>query len=345
MRARITGGQLRFTCLILFAVAFPLGYYCIDPSVLEITDRANYENVFLGNTLSDTAFYPVFLLISKYLAYILNNDYTAISMLFAIIFYASSLALLAWKLGNSFNNRFFANLILPALVAFSFYSIKTAFALKKLALGLTFVNLFLLSDNLLVSLVLRFSALLVHPQLLPVILLPSRLFLGHNPNPFQNNLNLLRLAMRYSSLRAITMTAMLISLLLVLLFDGLNEYGDVFYLVQDSLQLKIQAYVPGWLQTSSSVMVYALILAFGLFTLLYFLRGYTISVKFYAFSILTFATMTVAFGSSRLFLLLPYFLFPLRSISFFRLVILGFFAYSFYRTILAWTGALPFAGV
>jgi hypothetical protein len=328
-------------------VLFPIGYWLCDPKILEIVDYATYQKLLSGDTSADTAFYPVFVLINGGLSHIFQEDYVIVSLVIAIFFYFSSIHLFVWRLGKSFSHSWALLLLLLLLVSFSYYSIKVAFAFKKVAIGLTLLNLSLLTEIPLVSILLRFSSILAHPQLTPLVFLPSTL------DSCKITKNMLAISLppvlvfRQSFIRIFAISSCLLIIFLALLSWLLSDFSNIYLSLYDSLLYKASIYIldrPLY-SFSFAVPFIGFIFASIYFVLLMLKSQLSIPFKSYLLCVFIYVAMVGLFGTSRLFFVSLYLLYPLRNSQFARVLILCFLSYSFYRTILAWSGLLGFSGL
>jgi len=346
MRTRISRARLYFLLLALCSALFPVLYFSIDPDILDITDKQNYESVFFGNINADTAYYPLFLATWLSVSSI-TASYESASLFFAIIFTSSSVLLFGWQLGKSFKLPALCTPILSTLVLFSFYTIKVSFALKKLALGLFFVNLSFLIDDLSLILLLRGAVVLVHPQLLPILFLPNSVNNLRGKRPF-SLLSRMSSSLHIIKWKAIGWFALLfLSLAIVSLFvqNALADHGGTINLFIASLQYKLNHYLDESSLQSQLVLPLAVI-CFVLASILaswLILSNMQMTTKLYYISVSAYLISAMVFGTSRLFLLFPYLLYPLRSWAAARICLFIFFGYSCYRAVIVFSGAATFS--
>lgn len=347
MHIHVPRVKLYFLLLALCSALFPVLYFSLDPSVLDITDRLIYESVFSSDLSADTAFYPLFLAITTLVSSLTDGNYEITSLIFAGIFYASSVALFGWQLGKSFKPSALYIPMLSTLVLFSYYNIKTGFALKKLAVGLSFVNLSFLSDSLILILVLRASALLIHPQLSVILLLPNSvgpLGVTEHPRLF------LRIRRCFFTIqrKSISASALLLAslgMIIIFIRNTLPDAGELVSLFTASLQYKFNYYA------SESNLDFQLILFFLAISLpllvvsaFYLIFGdMPITTKLYYISISAYLLSVLVFGTSRLFLLAPYLLYPLRQKTLPRRLLIIFLSYAFFRSLLVFSGVSTFS--
>jgi hypothetical protein len=309
-KARIPPYKFCLILLIVYSSLLPFCYFILDPTILDITDRENYEEVFAGNTNADTAFYPLFLVITSFVSSLLKFNYDHVSLFYASAFSLSSVLLFGWQLGRSYKFAALSVPILSSLVLFSYYTIKISFALKKIALGLFFVNLSLLADNFILIIFLRVCAILIHPQVAPLLFLPRRVnFLVGVKK--QVALYSIRSFLSIDK-KAIARSVQAISLLAILIFVilySLRDYGDVFHLAIESLSYKFSYYV-GESVDIQLIFLYSVICLVASFVVGYLLRfrDTPMAIKFYYSSSLIYIFSFTLVGTSRLFFYVPYFL-------------------------------------